>query len=153
MMNSPVDLKARARAVMVERGFHPDFPAEAAGEIAALQKNPPQAAQLEGRDMRELAWSSIDNETSRDLDQVEYAETLADGTVRLLIGIADVDTFVQKGSALDRHAAAETTSVYTGVATFPMLPPELSTDVTSLVDQAERLAIVIELRVKDSGEI
>ena len=153
MMNSPVDLRTRARAVMVERGFHPDFPAEAASEIAALQKNSPQAAQISVRDMRELAWSSIDNETSRDLDQVEYAETLADGTVRLLIGIADVDTFVPKGSALDRHAAAETTSVYTGVATFPMLPPELSTDVTSLVDQAERLAIVIELRVKDSGEI
>jgi exoribonuclease-2 len=103
--------------------------------------------------LRSLLWSSIDNDSSRDLDQVEYAENLPDGTTRLLIGIADVDSSVPKGSATDRQASFETTSVYTGVATFPMLPGELSTDRTSLMDAQDRLSLVIELHLADSGEV
>jgi len=87
------------------------------------------------------------------LDQVECAEKLSDGAVRLLIGIADVDSSVQKGSAIDKHAGLESTSVYTGVTTFPMLPEELSTDTTSLVDAQDRLSVVIELHVLASGEV
>jgi VacB/RNase II family 3'-5' exoribonuclease len=100
-----------------------------------------------------LMWSSIDNDTSRDLDQVEFAEALPDGTFRLLVGIADVDDSVAKGSAIDRHARDESTSVYTGVATFPMLPPELSTNRTSLLDAQDRTSIVIEMRIAESGEV
>src|SRR5437867_4199291 len=80
-------------------------------------------------------------------------ERRPDGTVRLLVGIADVDASVRQGSATDRQAAAESASVYTGVTTFPMLPGELSTDLTSLLDAQERLAVVIELHVLDSGEV
>ena len=94
------------------------------------------------QDLRSLLWSSIDNDSSRDLDQVEYVEKLPDGTTRLLVGVADVDALVPKGSATDLHAASETTSVYTGVTVFPMLPNELSTDRTSLVNARTGRAIV-----------
>jgi len=146
MSNTPFDLRARAHQAMLDAGFHPDFPPAVAREIQALKSLPPSGSS-QVRDLRALLWSSIDNDSSRDLDQVEYAEKLPDGTIRLLVGIADVDSSVRKGSATDLHASTETTSVYTGVATFPMLPEELSTDLTSLRDAQERLSIVIELQV------
>src|SRR5437667_8388719 len=134
MANAPFDLKARAHQAMVDAGFHPDFPPEVCREVQALEQAPAKNGDPAIRDLRSLLWSSIDNDTSRDLDQVEYAEKLADDVVRLLVGIADVDAAVRKASATDLHACAEATSVYTGVMTFPMLPGELSTDLTSLVD-------------------
>lgn len=151
MPNTPFDLRARAHQAMLEAGFHPDFPPEVSREIQNLKQPAPNISG-DVRDLRSLLWSSIDNDSSRDLDQVEYAEKLPDGTTRLLVGIADVDSSVPKGSATDQHASSETTSVYTGVATFPMLPEALSTDLTSLRDAQERLSIIIELHVADSGE-
>jgi len=153
MENGPIDLKARARRAMVEAGFQPDFPTAVLEEAKRLGGGAAQNLDGRVRDMRALLWSSIDNDTSRDLDQIEYVEKLADGTLRLLVGIADVDADVAKGTATDGRAAAESTSVYTGVVTFPMLPEELSTDLTSLLDAKERLALIIELHVKDSGEV
>ncbi|PYJ02970.1 MAG: hypothetical protein DME25_14135 [Verrucomicrobia bacterium] len=166
MTDAPMDLKARARRAVIEAGFQPDFPAEVVREVQAIKQmasvtarlplgSPPSPSKpgLQVRDLRSLLWSSIDNDTSRDLDQVEYVERLPDGGMRLLVGIADVDASVAKGSATDGYAAGEGTSVYTGVATFPMLPGELSTDLTSLLDAQERLSIIIELHVLDSGEV
>src|SRR5438093_603258 len=121
MNNAPFDLRARAHEAMLDAGFHPDFPTDVAREIQSLKQTAPNISG-KVRDLRSLLWSSIDNDSSRDLDQVEYAEKLPDGTTRLLVGIADVDSSVAKGSAIDQHASSETTSVYTGVATFPMLP-------------------------------
>ena len=138
---------------MLDAGFQPDFPPEVGRELEALQRQPAPVVPAETPDLRSLAWSSIDNDTSRDLDQVEYAEKLSSGAVRLLVGIADVDSFVARASAIDQHAALETTSVYTGVAIFPMLPAELSTGLTSLLDAQDRLSIIIELHVLDSGEV
>jgi VacB/RNase II family 3'-5' exoribonuclease len=152
MANTPFDLRARAHQAMLDAGFHPDFSNDVSREIEALKQSTPNVAGAV-RDLRSLLWSSIDNDSSRDLDQVEYAEKLPDGTTRLLVGIADVDSSVPKSSATDQHASAETTSVYTGVATFPMLPEALSTDLTSLRDAQERLSIVIELHVLDSGDV
>jgi exoribonuclease-2 len=138
---------------MLDAGFHPDFPPEVAREVQALNQRAAAPDTPNVRDLRELLWSSIDNDTSRDLDQIEYVEETENGAVRLMIGIADVDGSVPKGTATDQHAGAETTSVYTGVATFPMLPSELSTDLTSLLDARDRLSIIIELEVLDSGEV
>ena len=158
-MSSPIDLKARARQALLERGFHPDFPPEVLREVQALLQREAGADQPkpehwpEPRDLRDLLWSSIDNDTSRDLDQIEYVERLSDGSLRLLVGVADVDGLVPKGSATDTRAAVETTSVYTGVMTFPMLPGELSNERTSLLGEQDRLSLVIELRVLDSGEV
>lgn len=136
---------------MLDAGFHTDFSADVSRETQTLRDAPPKNANV--RDLRALLWSSIDNDSSRDLDQVEFAEKLPGGSTRLLVGIADVDASVPKGCATDQHAAAETTSVYTGVATFPMLPDALSADLTSLRDAQDRLSIVIEMRVLDSGEV
>ena len=152
MTNASFDLKGRARQAMVDAGFKPDFPPEVSREVQLMPQQAPGSA-VAFRDLRALLWSSIDNETSRDLDQVEYAEKLPTGGVRLLIGIADVDSSVRKGSATDQYAATETTSVYTGVTVFPMLPNELSTNLTSLVDAEDRASLVIELHVQDSGEV
>lgn len=138
---------------MIDAGFHPDIPAEVLREAEDLNRAAPPAPGAAIRDLRALLWSSIDNDTSRDLDQVEYAEELPGGVRRLLIGIADVDSSIRKGSATDHRAAAESTSVYTGVAIFPMLPAEVSNGATSLLDDQDRLAMIIELRIQPSGEV
>jgi exoribonuclease-2 len=146
-----VDLQAVAKEVMQQRGFNPDFPPAVKKQLADLRAHPPQiAAGKAVRDLRNLLWSSIDNDTSRDLDQIEVAERLPDGSVKVLVGIADVDAFVPKQTAIDQHAARETTTVYAGVRNFPMLPEELSTGRTSLLENQDCLSVVIEF-VADTG--
>ncbi|HTZ88957.1 MAG TPA: RNB domain-containing ribonuclease [Alloacidobacterium sp.] len=103
------------------------------------------------RDLRELLWSSIDNDTSRDLDQIEFAQKTEDGAARVQIAIADVDAYVPAGSAIDKHAAEQTTTVYAGVHNFSMLPDELSTGITSLLEDQERLSVVYEFSVDADG--
>lgn len=105
------------------------------------------------RDLRQRLWSSIDNDTSRDLDQIEVAERLPNGDVKVLVSIADLDAFVPKHSAIDEHAARETTTVYAGTRNFPMLPDELSTGKTSLLENQDRLSVVIEFVVDGGGHI
>lgn len=149
-----VDLFAIARQSMIEAGFAPNLSSAVKGEVQALiAKAPPDPSNSSARDLRTLLWSSIDNSKSRDLDQVEYAEALAGGNTRLLIGIADVDAYVAQASALDQHAAENGTSVYAGVKVFPMLPEELSTDLTSLNPGEDRLAVVTEMVVADDGTV
>jgi len=150
MSGPDFNLVAIARREMIERGFHPDFPRDAQTEAAALSDDslPPTNGRV--RDLRNLLWSSIDNDTSRDLDQIEVAEAAGDA-IRIRVGIADVDSRVPPGSPIDGYAADATTTVYAAVATFPMLPERLSTDVTSLNENAYRLAIVIEMLVAEDG--
>ena len=149
-----IDLQATAKQVMLEHGFEPDFPPQIPQQLADLKAHPPQIAASNGvRDLRSLLWSSIDNDTSRDLDQIEVAEQLANGDVKIMIGIADVDAFVPKSTPIDIYAARETTSVYTGIRIFPMLPEELSTGITSLLEQQDRLSVVIEFVVDSGGSL
>jgi len=149
---SHVDLQAIARQLMLENGFEPEFPAPAQQQLAQLQTHPPQvAADGNIRDLRNLLWSSIDNDTSRDLDQIEVAERQPSGQTKVMVGIADVDSFVPKGTPIDGHAAKETTTVYTGVRNFAMLPEQLSTDATSLLENQDKLGIVIEFVVDQNG--
>jgi VacB/RNase II family 3'-5' exoribonuclease len=151
MSNQHFDLAEGARQVMLSVGFLPDLPPAAQREAAALRP-----ASVEGpdvRDLRSLLWSSIDNDESRDLDQIEVAERLERDVIRVRVGIADVDALVHRGSAIDQYAAQNTCTVYTGARIFPMLPESLSTDHTSLGEGAERLAIVVELDVDASGEV
>ena len=147
------NLVAAAHAVMIEHGFQPDFPAGTDAELAAIQAHPAPPAAPGAQDLRSLLWSSIDNDTSKDLDQIEWAETLPDGRIRVLVGVADVDARVSKGSVIDSHAQSETTSVYTGVRVFPMLPTELSEGITSLNENQDRLAIVVEYTVDAAGTV
>jgi VacB/RNase II family 3'-5' exoribonuclease len=148
------DIYAIARQTMIETGFEPDFNQAVIDEVKVVSAGARDlAADVNIRDLRELPWSSIDNLTSRDLDQVEYAERLSSGDVRLLVGIADVDAVVAKGSAIDKHAEQNCTSVYTGVKTFAMLPEELSTDLTSLVANEDRRAMVTEVVVGADGSV
>jgi exoribonuclease-2 len=145
------NLVAAAHAAMIEHGFQPDFPAAAAAELAAIQAQPQTPADAGFRDLRGLLWSSIDNDTSKDLDQIEWAEQLPDGRIRVLIGVADVDARVRLGTVIDSHAQSETTSVYTGVKVFPMLPAELSEGITSLNENQDRVAMVIAFVVDAAG--
>src|SRR3954454_9046334 len=151
------NLLAAAHASMIEHGFNPDFPDGVDSELAAIQAHaapsPAQSSASEFKDLRELLWSSIDNDSSKDLDQIEWAEQLPDGRIRVLVGVADVDSRVGKGTVIDTHARSETTSVYAGVKVFPMLPAELSENLTSLNEDEDRAAIVIEFTVDSDGNV
>ena len=147
-----LDLRGIARQAMVERELLPDFGPEVVAETAALAKaGAPIDPAL--RDLRSLLWASIDNDDSRDLDQLSVAEPLEDGAVKILVAIADVDSLVKQGSAIDLHARTNTTSVYTAAQVFPMLPEQLSTDLTSLGDGVDREAVVVEIVVQKDGAI
>jgi VacB/RNase II family 3'-5' exoribonuclease len=146
------DLAEIARRAMQEKGLNPDFPAAALAQLdliheAAREKDPAI------RDVRDLLWASIDNDDSRDLDQLSVAEERPGGAVKVLIAIADVDAVVRKGTPLDARAAQNTTSVYTAGGIFPMLPEKLSTDLTSLNQDVDRLSIVIEYVVNADGTL
>jgi VacB/RNase II family 3'-5' exoribonuclease len=148
------DFQAVAREIMRQRGFQPDFPPAVEQQLIALHAHPPQvAAGKNVRDLRNLLWSSIDNDTSRDLDQIEAADHLQNGTVKVMVGIADVDAWVPKLTAIDQHAARETTTVYAGVRNFPMLPEELSSGKTSLLENQDCLSVVVEFVVDDGGSV
>jgi VacB/RNase II family 3'-5' exoribonuclease len=149
--NGHFDIHAAARRILLAANFEPDIDAAGHKQLDALTAPAPTPAGV--RDLRPLPWSSIDNTESRDLDQVEVAEALPDGSIKLIVGIADVDSLVPKGSPLDEHALANCTSVYTGIDVFPMLPEKLSTDLTSLNESADRLAIAIETVVDRNGDV
>lgn len=139
-----LDMAQVAQRVLVDNGFRAEVSADPV---------PGQPVVSEPRDLRALPWSSIDNESSRDLDQLEVAESMEGGAIRLYVAIADVDAYVRQGSPLDRHAAQNTLSLYTGVRTFPMLPIALSEGASSLLEGQERLAMVTEMVVRADGTI
>ena len=145
-------LKSIARRSMLEKGLLPDFSVAVRAETSAIGK--PATADSSFRDLRILPWVSIDNDDSRDLDQLSVAVLMTGATMKILVAIADVDALVKKGSAIDDHARANTTSVYTAAEIFSMLPEKLSTDLTSLGESQERLAVVIEMVVgPDDGVV
>jgi exoribonuclease-2 len=144
------DLHEIARRAMREKGLTPDFPKSALDQLGGITE--PAPAKADGlRDLRSLLWASIDNDDSRDLDQLSVAEALPNGEVKVLVAIADVDAVVRKGTPLDERAAQNTTSVYTAGGVFPMLPEKLSTDLTSLNPDEDRVAVVIEFVVDGGG--
>jgi exoribonuclease-2 len=145
-------LQRIAHRVMLERGLAPEFPPQALAELAGIH-GPATGAGESTRDLRNLLWCSIDNDDSRDLDQLTVAEAMPNGAAKVLVAIADVDALVKRGSALDDHARQNTTSVYTAAETFPMLPEKLSTDLTSLNYESDRLAIVIEMVLAGDGSL
>jgi len=146
------ELKAIAHRAMIQRGLQPDFSPAVLEETHAFAK---AAAETDPsiRDLRSLLWASIDNDDSRDLDQLSVAEPMAHGATKILVAVADVDALVKEGSAIDGHARTNTTSVYTAAEVFPMLPEKLSTDLTSLGEGQARLAIVIEMVVAVNGMV
>jgi len=146
------ELTAVARHAMVAHGLEPDFPPAALAQLGAIG-GAAAATGPDCRDLRTLLWCSIDNDESRDLDQLSVAAALAGGATRVLVAIADVDATVAAGSPLDAHASANTTSVYTAAQVFPMLPERLSTDLTSLADGQERSSLVIEMTVTADGSV
>ncbi len=145
-------LQGIAQRAMVERGLLPDFSAQALAELLTLQTSA-TAKGATVRDLRDLLWASIDNDDSRDLDQLTVAEAMPGDKIKILVAIADVDALVKNGSAIDEHARHNTTSVYTAARIFPMLPEKLSTDLTSLNFNEERLSIVVEMVVGADGSL
>lgn len=143
-MGKNVTLEKIARQAMLERGFTPDFSEAVEEELEKIQK--PAKPESSIRDLRQWMWVSIDNETSKDLDQLTFAEK-----DRIYVAIADVDALVKKGSAIDKRASHNTTSVYTPAKIFPMLPIKLSNDLTSLNEKTDRCAIVVEVKIDLDG--
>ena len=146
------ELRSIARRLMREHGLEPDLSPAALEQLRTIGG----AAQERGReirDLRQLPWCSVDNDDSRDLDQLSVAQPQGGGTVRILVAIADVDAVVATGSPLDEHARTNTTSVYTAAGVFPMLPERLSTDLTSLAEDQERLSLVIDMTVTAAGVV
>ncbi|HET7145367.1 MAG TPA: ribonuclease catalytic domain-containing protein, partial [Anaerolineales bacterium] len=151
-------LSSIAHRAMLERGLLPDFSTEALAELGRLEiptiNDDRPAGDVPGiRDMRNLLWASIDNDDSRDLDQLTVAEAVTTDTVKILVAIADVDSSVKKESAIDEHARHNTTSVYTPAVIFPMLPEKISTDISSLNFKEDRPAIVVEMTVGLDGSL
>ena len=148
----PIDLHQLAVEAMRSRGLLPAFAPQALQEAEAARRAGPERSG-DIRDLRQLPWFSIDNDDTRDLDQLSMAEPLAGGAARLLVAVADVDAMVRPGGAVDEHAGANTTSVYTAAGVFPMLPEVLSTDLTSLHEGQERLAVVVDMLVQADGTV
>jgi exoribonuclease-2 len=146
------DLARIATDAMTERGLEPEFSAEVQQQLAQIT-SPGAEAGADIHDLTALLWCSIDNDDSRDLDQLTVCEVLPRGAVKILVAIADVDTLVKKGTAIDEHARTNTTSVYTAARLFPMLPEQLSTDLTSLNPDQDRLALVTEMIVNSDGAL
>jgi VacB/RNase II family 3'-5' exoribonuclease len=146
------DLSRIAREAMLQRGLRPEFSDAAKAQVQAL---PGPRLERDGtaRDLRGLPWCSIDNDDSLDLDQLSVAEPLAADAVRILVAIADVDVQVKAGTPIDQHAGANTTSVYTAAGIFPMLPERLSTDLTSLNENEDRMAVVADMTISIDGGI
>jgi exoribonuclease-2 len=145
-------LQSIAHQAMLDRGLLPDFSAEALAEVGRLQV-PAATADEPVRDLKNLLWASIDNDDSRDLDQLTVAEAMPGDNIKVLVAIADVDSLVKNGSAIDEHAQHNTTSVYTAAEVFPMLPEKLSTDLTSMNFNENRLAMVVEMVVGADGSL
>ena len=142
-----------AQRAMRERGLLPDFSAEALTELGKIQAPAVAKNDESVRDLTSLLWASIDNDDSHDLDQLTVAEALPGDKIKILVAIADVDSLVKNGSAIDEHARHNTTSVYTAAMIFPMLPEKLSTDLTSLNVNEDRLALIIEMVLGEDGSL
>ena len=145
-------LQSIAHRAMLERGLLPDFSAEALVQLDTIQ-TPAGGDSEQIRDRRDLLSASIDNDNSLDLDQLTVAEAMPGGKVKIMVAVADVDSLVKEGSAIDDHAHHNTTSVYTAALIFPMLPEKLSTNLTSLNLDEDRLAIVVEMEIDVDGSV
>jgi len=152
MPQSSFDLAASAQQEMTRQGFKLQPLSGAEEQLSSLRAAPASPDRRDRRDLRSLPWSSIDNDTSRDLDQAEVAEGSSDG-IQIRVAIADVAASIPKGSPLDQFAAEQTQTVYTAVRNFPMLPVQLSTDLTSLNEAEDRSAVVTEFTVGAGGEL
>ena len=149
----PFDLAGAALAEMHAAGFVPEFAPEVEEEVARIRTELAAGGHDAGvEDLTALGWSSIDNDTSKDLDQIEVADRVAGG-IRMRVAIGDVAAVVKKGSAIDEHAAAQTQTIYTAVRNFPMLPLELSTDLTSLNEDGDRQAVMMTFTVAADGSL
>ena len=142
-----------AHDAMLDKGLLPDFDAEVQRQLDGIRGPAKPGGDTSIRDLRQLPWCSIDNDDSRDLDQLTWAEEAEGGNVRIFIAVADVDALVKKDTPIDKHARTNTTSVYTAAKVFPMLPEKLSTDLTSLNEDEDRLAVVIEMLVGEDGSV
>ncbi len=152
-LNSSLDLSTLARQAMLEKGFAVDFPPQIQQQLTTLTTITVPLPNVDARDMRHLLWFSIDNDDSRDLDQLTYAESLPAGQYKIYVAVANVNLLVPKNSPIDRHAAQNTTSVYTPTVIFPMLPEKLSTDLTSLNPGQDRLAMIFEGTLNNEGTL
>jgi ribonuclease R len=145
-------LQTIAHKAMLDRGLITEFSTEALAELGKIEVPAPTTNEPV-RNLTDLLWASIDNDDSRDLDQLTVAEEMPEGKAKILVAVADVDSLVKNGSAIDEDARHNTTSVYTAGGNFPMLPEKLSTNLTSLSLNEDRIVIVIEMMISADGSL
>lgn len=146
------DLTSISRQAMIDRGLLAEFSPQVRREARRL-KAPVDGNDGEIRDLRSLPWCSIDNDDSRDIDQLTATQNVSRDVHRILVAVADVDAVVKKGTATDLHAKHNTTTVYCPTVTFTMIPEELCYDVTSLNEGEDRLAVVIDMEISSRGRV
>ena len=146
------DLQRVARQALRDRGLLPDFDSGVVRQLGDI-RGPATESGGDIRDLRGLLWCSIDNDDSKDLDQLSVAEDLGSGDVRILVAIADVDVLAARGTPIDAHAGQNSASVYVAGHVYPMLPEILSTDFTSLGPDVDRLSLVVEYVVRKEGTL
>lgn len=152
MENESELLTSIARRAMLEKGLEPDYSKGALEQSEGIDRSAAFVPE-EMQDLRSLLWCSIDNDDSKDLDQLTVAYENKTGGIRICIAVADVDALVLRNTPIDLHARANTTSVYTPAKIFAMLPEKLSTDLTSLNENEERTAIIFDIDLNDTAEI
>jgi exoribonuclease-2 len=152
MQNQTTLLASLAHQAMLDHGLEPDFTKQAEQQLTTIDA-PANENSAAIRDLRNLSWCSIDNDDSRDLDQLTIAEDKGQGDVRIMIAVADVDALVKRSTPIDDHAEKNTTSVYTAAKIFPMLPEKLSTNLTSLNEGEDRIAMVVDILVAADGSV
>jgi len=129
------------------------WPRDVSDEGNALPVEVSEADKSGRVDLRQLPFVTIDGEDARDFDDAVYCEAKASGGWRLFVAIADVSHYVQLGSALDREAQVRGNSVYFPDHVVPMLPESLSNGLCSLNPNVDRLCMVCEMTISESGSV
>jgi ribonuclease R len=129
------------------------FPADVVEQAQSIRQTISERDLAGRRDFRAMDIVTIDGETARDFDDAVWADRLPNGNFALHVHIADVSHYVLPGSPIDAEAQLRGTSVYFPDRAVPMLPFELSTNICSLVPQADRLVYSALLEIDGQGEV
>ncbi len=138
--------------VLIREGVIEEFPDDVVAEALGFPAQVPEEEIARREDLRSLDLCTIDPEDARDHDDAVWAQKNAKG-YRVVVAIADVSHYVRPGSPIDTEALKRATSIYLPDRAIPMLPPELSTNLASLVDTDDRLTLAVDCQLDRTGRV